>query len=216
MTLKATIFASVFSASLVTAFFVSFEYGGLRSNQVRPPHVVTVEEEPLAQKQNFMMSEHAKSSEEDEEPPRKGGLAGSVAYMSLPSTEQQGEPTEFSQLEAEQPASSETDLVAQPVGLQLPEGIAPILRKGANGVEIGNFRAASIAGDSEDCLSTAFSMLSAAGVPDHALNIMVATKPITIAKFCAQNGVVIFTCRNNTITVSPRRARPDSNCPSST
>lgn len=98
--------------------------------------------------------------------------------------------------------------------VDLPEGVPAMLRRGknGNGVEIGNFRSATIGGGAEECVSLGYTMLSAARAKEDLLNVMVANKQITIAKICASNGTIILTCRNGKISISPRRARPDDSC----
>jgi hypothetical protein len=213
VTIKSTIVASFFSASLVAAFFVANENSLMRTGLHITSRPLAQYEPPMTPKRDVQMSEHVKSGEVEDEVPKKGGIAGSVAYKSPSTTPVQSE-SETAALQDDVGFSDVPE--AQPVALQLPEGIPAMLHKGLKGIEIGHFRAATIAGDTEDCLSTAYSMLASAQIPDTALNILVATKPITIAKLCANNGVVLFTCRNNSITVSPRRLRPDNSCPSNT
>ncbi len=221
MTVKSTIFGSFLSASFVACFFVAYESGSLQRllhRQLPSLAPMVASEAAVAPKRNIMMSDHSKSGGETDEVPQKGGITGSVAYMSAPTpTSPVAAESEVTALETEAgfaEVSSQPDI--QPAALTLPEGIPAMLRRGPRGPEIGHFRSATIAGDAEDCLSTAYSMMASVQIPDQALTVMVATKPITIAKLCANNGVVIFTCRNNTITVSPRQSRPDNNCPSST
>jgi hypothetical protein len=96
----------------------------------------------------------------------------------------------------------------------LPEGIPAMLRqsRGGRGIEIGNFRSATIDGDAEECVGLGYSMLSAVRAKEDLLDVMVANKQITIAKICAANGTVVLSCRNGKISISPRRARPDDSC----
>ena len=95
--------------------------------------------------------------------------------------------------------------------------IAPILRKDsrAGQLEIGNFKPMSLAGTVEECLGIGYSMLGDTNSSEDLLDVMTASDQITIAKICANNGSVVFSCRNDQITISPRRSRPDDNCPKS-
>lgn len=94
----------------------------------------------------------------------------------------------------------------------LPEGIPAMLRRKSNGIEIGNFRSVKMDGAADECLNLGYSMLSAAKASQDLLDVMVTNKQITIANICASNGKVVFSCRNGTISISPRRARPDDSC----
>ena len=217
MTVLSTLATGLFSASLVTAFFVAYDRSDFRA--VVPGQDLAISalanlDSTVAPKQNLVMSEHVKSDGAIEQVSKKGGFAASVAYMSANSPLMQTATTDSVSEESGEFSTDINPPEIQPASLQLPEGIPAMLRRGKNGIEIGNFHAATISGDTEDCLSTAYSMLSSAHVPEDDLNIMVATKPITIAKLCASNGTIVFTCRNNSITISPRPLRPDNNCPS--
>jgi hypothetical protein len=91
--------------------------------------------------------------------------------------------------------------------------IAPILRKdNAGELEIGNFKSLFLAGGTGECLEIGYSMLGDTHSSDDLLDIITATDQITIARICAKNGSVVISCRNEQITVSPRRSRPDDNC----
>ena len=92
--------------------------------------------------------------------------------------------------------------------------IAPIVRKDrATGqLEIGNFKPVTLDGDAAECLDMGYAMLGDSGTSNDLLDVMTATDSITIAKICAKNGSVVLTCRNQKITISPRRSRPDDNC----
>ena len=107
--------------------------------------------------------------------------------------------------------ASDVGLANQPNG-QL---VSPILVKNAvNGqLSIGNFKSFSVAGSSDECLSVARTMLQDVGISTDRLSIVTASKQITIAKICASNGAVVISCRGQHITMSPRRSRPDDNCP---
>lgn len=113
-------------------------------------------------------------------------------------------------------ASGESDSLIAPEESHEVVGIrvAPILKqdKATGGLAIGNFKAMTIVGDSEECLNLGYSMLSDAGMAENLLEVMTTSKQITIAKICAANGSVVLSCRTNQITVSPRRSRPDDNC----
>ena len=90
----------------------------------------------------------------------------------------------------------------------------PILRKDKNTgqLEIGNFKPMSVTGRTGDCLNLGYSMLDDTGSSKDFLKVMMASDQITIARICASNGSIVLTCRNDQITVSPRRARPDDKC----
>ena len=90
----------------------------------------------------------------------------------------------------------------------------PILRKDKDTgeLEIGNFKPMSVTGRTGDCLNIGYSMLDDTGSSQDLLEVMMASDQITIARICASNGSVVLSCRNDQITVSPRRARPDDKC----
>ena len=90
----------------------------------------------------------------------------------------------------------------------------PILRKDRNTgqLEIGNFKPMSVTGRTGDCLNIGYSMLDDTGSSKDLLEVMMASDQITIARICASNGSIVLSCRNDQITVSPRRARPDDKC----
>jgi hypothetical protein len=90
----------------------------------------------------------------------------------------------------------------------------PILRKHrtTGQLEIGNFKPMSVTGRTGDCLNIGYSMLNDTGSSQDLLEVMMASDQITIARICANNGSIVLSCRNDQITVSPRRARPDDKC----
>ena len=90
----------------------------------------------------------------------------------------------------------------------------PILRKDKNTgqLEIGNFKPMSVTGRTGDCLNLGYAMLDDTGSSKDLLEVMMASDQITIARICASNGSIVLSCRNDQITVSPRRARPDDKC----
>jgi hypothetical protein len=77
---------------------------------------------------------------------------------------------------------------------------------------IGNFRTRSFPGDHRSCTETAQAMISDAGGRQASLLTLADIDAIKVMKICAANGTVIITCRNDQITISPRRARPDDGC----
>ncbi len=93
--------------------------------------------------------------------------------------------------------------------------VSPILVKNAVNGQLGirNFKSFSVVGSSDECLSVARTMLQDVGISTDRLSIVTASKQITIAKICASNGAVVISCRGQHITVSPRRSRPDDDCP---
>ena len=70
----------------------------------------------------------------------------------------------------------------------------------------------SVIGRTGDCLNLGYSMLEDTGSPQDLLEVIMASDQITIARICASNGSIMLSCRNDQITVSPRRARPDDKC----
>jgi hypothetical protein len=99
---------------------------------------------------------------------------------------------------------------AEVADASLPEGVPAMLRARGNGPEIGNFKSVTIQGDAEECLAIGQSI--AGSVKGSALEVMVTSRQITIAKICANNGVIFFTCRAGQVSISPRRSRPDNRC----
>lgn len=100
---------------------------------------------------------------------------------------------------------------AEDVGSQKTD---PILRKHRNTgqLEIGNFKPMSVTGRTGDCLNIGYSMLDDTGSSQDLLEVIMVSDQITIARICASNGSIMLSCRNDQITVSPRRARPDDKC----
>jgi hypothetical protein len=77
---------------------------------------------------------------------------------------------------------------------------------------IGSFKTLSFPGDHELCTDTAQSMISDAKGDQNSLHTLADTREIKVMRICAGNGAVIITCRNNQVTISPRRSRPDDGC----
>lgn len=104
---------------------------------------------------------------------------------------------------------------ASPSNKLIGQQVSPILAKDTETgkLGIGNFKPFSVAGSSEECLDIGRTMLHDVGVPIDRLLIVTTSKLITIAKICASNGAIVISCRGQLITVSPRRSRPDDNCP---
>jgi hypothetical protein len=77
---------------------------------------------------------------------------------------------------------------------------------------IGNFETRSFSGDRAACAEIAQSMVRDARTGQNSLYTLADTKEIKVMKICAANGMVMITCRNDRVTVSPRRPRPDDGC----
>ena len=92
--------------------------------------------------------------------------------------------------------------------------VAPILRKNESTgkLEIGSFKPVTFVGRTDECLIFGQSILGDVKVSPGLLNVLAQSDQITITKICASNGSVIMTCRNDQITISPRRPRPDDRC----
>lgn len=92
--------------------------------------------------------------------------------------------------------------------------VSPLLRtnKETGNLEIGNFKSLSFAGDVAACLDMGTSMLDDVNITGERLEVLTSSALITVAKICAANGTVILSCRNDQITISSRRPRPDDNC----
>jgi len=91
-------------------------------------------------------------------------------------------------------------------------GSVPLIQMNSGKIVIGTFKPMTLAGDSGECLDVAQSIIQDSGAPPEALEVIATSEAITIAKICARNGSVIFSCRNQEITISPRRPRPDDMC----
>ena len=91
---------------------------------------------------------------------------------------------------------------------------APILLKDQNSSQliIGNFKPMSLIGGTNECLEIGYSMLGDTNSANDLLEVLTASEQITVARICARNGSVVITCRNDQITVSPRRPRPGDSC----
>lgn len=92
--------------------------------------------------------------------------------------------------------------------------IAPVLikNKQTGALDIGDFRSMSLLGNTAECLDTGYLMLRDIGISRDHLKMVLTSPQITIAKICANNGSIVFTCRGGRVVISPRRARPDDNC----
>lgn len=92
--------------------------------------------------------------------------------------------------------------------------VPPILKKNrpAGSFEVGSFKSLSLTGTRDECFNMGYSMLSDADAPNEALEVVTDSEEISIAKICAPNGSVLIVCRNEQITISPRRPRPDDRC----
>jgi hypothetical protein len=157
----------------------------------------------------------AKGDLSAELPPPKGELQLTIAVQSsstevaeekINSQEQTGAPATEMETAADQTLSSLTSTENQ--------AIAPILLKDpqTGKLLIGQFKSMTMDGDSDECLGMANSMLEDIGAETDLLDVMAASDSITIARICTANGNLVFTCRNNSIVISPRRSRPDDNC----
>ena len=132
----------------------------------------------------------------------------------------EGDPTAGGTGDADPIYGPETPLaaVAYETGATAEESrsmrVAPLIRKDrkTGKLEIGNFTPMKLAGDAGECLDMAHSMLGDFGISEDRLQVMTTSDTITIAKLCATNGSIIFSCRNNEITISPRKSRPDDKC----
>jgi hypothetical protein len=102
----------------------------------------------------------------------------------------------------------------EPPDVGLPEGVAPMLQVDSQtrAVKIGNYSSVTIDGDPSECTALGHSLLSNAGDNNGSLEVLVETNEIVMARICASNGTVILTCRQNKITISPRKARPSDAC----
>ena len=122
-------------------------------------------------------------------------------------------------------AESETDSASVEVAAARFEGmstadnvqgmrVSPLLRtnKETGNREIGNFKSMSFSGDVAACLDMGTSMLGDVKITGEKLEVLTSSALITVAKICAANGTVILSCRNDQITISSRRSRPDDSC----
>jgi hypothetical protein len=207
--LAALVFASLAVNSGLAGMFLA---------QHSKPEVKTVRAAKTSGK-----STHVQIAKTEDEALGKGGLTVSVILKngSTPAfIESQSEAAEESEVADAGVANPDNDVsaseepVIEPAGVTLPEGIPAMLRKGklAGAVDIGNFKSVAMAGQADECLPLAQSLLQAAEGPEDALDVMIANSQITIAKICASNGTVVLTCRGGNITISPRRTKPGDSC----
>lgn len=77
---------------------------------------------------------------------------------------------------------------------------------------IGNFETRSLPGDYGSCTEIAQSMIRDAKAGQNSLHTLADTEAIKVMRICAANGTVIITCRNDQVTISPRRPRPNDGC----
>lgn len=145
------------------------------------------------------------------QPARKGALA--MTRISLSGMSVVGEQASGVSEPPEDTADVAVDAIPSTEEVQGLK-MAPVLRKDmATGrLEIGNFQPMSFAGGTDECLNIGYSMLGDTNSSNDLLEVMTASGQITIARICASNGSVVLSCRNDQITVSPRRARPDDKC----
>ncbi len=122
-----------------------------------------------------------------------------------------GDDQPYDDAEIESSGSFDVALTTEEVqGLKTP----PILVKDRKSRQlvIGSFKPISLIGGSGECLEIGYSMLGDTDSADDLLEILTASEQITVAKICARNGSVVITCRNDQITISPRRPRPGDGC----
>lgn len=161
----------------------------------------------------------ARLARQDRELGRKGVQSSLKESMPMTEARQPAVPDDVGSAEQpyEMPAPASYDGPAdgpETPGAASGAKMAPIVRKDpATGqLEIGNFKPVTLDGDAAECLDMGYAMLGDTGTSNDLLEVMTATDSITIAKICAKNGSVVLSCRNQKITISPRRSRPDDNC----
>ncbi len=90
----------------------------------------------------------------------------------------------------------------------------PVLRKDptTGAISIGTYKSLTLSGRQSSCVELARSMLTDIGASVDKLSVLMSTVQISIVKICANNGLVVITCRGGKIVVSPRHARPDDKC----
>lgn len=115
-------------------------------------------------------------------------------------------------VEASASASGVSDKATPPAR----QKVAPLLfkDKSTGRLQIGNFKSMTMAGGMDECLGLGQSMLGDIGTSTKRLDVMASSKQITIAKICANNGVIVISCRGQQITVSPRRFQFNDKCKS--
>ncbi len=211
-------FAGLFALVLNIMFFVA--YFGFHLKQVPPAAVVSA---TLIPSPSVLAPETVK---QDSQVPLRGDLPVTVVYPSrsepdaliddgreldAPAAQPQDLATttiEPSTADSSSPDETQTEQSAD----ALPEGIPAMLhaRGSKPGVEIGNFKPVTMQGGADECLAIGQSLVGSA--KGGQLDVMVSSRQITVAKICANNGTIFLTCRGGQITISPRRARPDSRC----
>lgn len=142
---------------------------------------------------------------------RKGPLAFTRIPVAMASALAAERISDISALQAgREPALDEPVAAEEARGLR----IGPVLRKNPQSgkLEIGSFSPLTFAGSSDECLELGQSMLEFADSSPDSLEILSSSGAITIARICAANGSVVITCRNEEITLSPRRTRPSDQC----
>jgi hypothetical protein len=143
----------------------------------------------------------------------KGGLAFTVIAKTKAAEEPAASEQAAVEPLPEPDVSAPVEAAAATEPLPVPEGVPVLLVKDAGtGSKITSFKPVVTAGDAEECLNIGYALVNSAQLPADALDVLVANPQITIAKLCAGNGTIVFTCRNNQIAISPRRARPDDAC----
>ena len=212
------------------ALLVSFIYVGMNPGAIRPllnlleprsAASVVVAADPLAAARSQRTNNELMLSLS--QPVHKGALTmtrvslSGVSVVSESSfatnTAENGEQPQDVSAQLEEITGTADDAIAsaEEVGGQKS---GPILRKDkkTGQLEIGNFKPMSITGRTGDCMNLGYSMLDDTGSSQDLLEVLMASDQITIARICASNGSIVLSCRNDQITVSPRRARPDDKC----
>lgn len=82
-------------------------------------------------------------------------------------------------------------------------------------IVVGNFLTRSFAGDQSMCFEIGEKMMEDIGAADENMEVLVDSDVMVAIRFCAANGSLVMTCRNEQITISPRRYRPDDGCSAS-
>ena len=154
------------------------------------------------------------------QPRRKGPLAMTRASSSRSSVVTQTGDAASGDSTMDQPDDAAASESAGPFDIALTteevQGLkaAPILLKDQSSRQlvIGSFKPMSLIGGTTDCLEIGYSMLGDTNSANDLLEVLTASEQITVARICARNGSVVITCRNDQITVSPRRPRPGDSC----
>lgn len=171
------------------------------------------------EKRNLSVSNFSKSGEEAL-PQRQSRMGVTIVVKEGEQTQGSGQASEpgydpernfdEAQLDAQFGAGPETpdaETAVSPVA-----GPGGLLGSDRSRPKINTFDTVTLVEKAADCVKAGRRLVHDIGLAETHLKVVVSSAAITIARICATNGIILLTCRNNRMIISPRRARPDDGC----